>query len=198
MCAIQQGLDPEERERKVKGFDVFNDTLAQAISNKNMVTMDMCLAHPLARKLFKAYCEEKKPDVVMSLKCMKSIMSYKERLLVPTKAKAKADKIFKKYITKGKITVDEATKNEVHASMQDLHFLPVQLFQPIQDILDGALGPVFAEYKSSADFEELEKNMGPKMLVVNGPDIKGEEFALQPGTTVTVGRSDTVDICLEN
>ena len=186
ICAAQQGIPVEQRESKLRGYDVYSDPLAKKLtSNPDSVGLADLLAHPVGVRYYMQFLATTDPNLAKSVKCFKGIEKYKKKV-VPEKKMKKALKIFKKFI-KGSEYIPKQVQNEIAGQVENFDFAAQNMFQPVEDILRGLCEAKFNDFKQSPIFETLLKSCGPKMLTVSRE--KSSDVSHKLDGCVVVGRS---------
>ena len=190
ICAAQQGIPVENRESKLRGFDVYNDRLADKLkSNPDSVQLSDLLQHPVGVRYFMQFLATSDGALAKSVKCFKGIEKYKKKV-VPEKKLKKALKIFKKFI-KGSEYIPKEVQAEIASQVENFDFAAQNMFQPVEDILKGLCEAKFNDFKQSPIFETLLKSCGPKMVTVSREKKSDETHPL--GGCVVIGRSRESD-----
>ena len=186
ICAAQQGVPVEQREAKLRGFDVYNDKLADKLAKSpETVMLYDVIKHPVGVRFFMQYLQPVDASLAKMVKAFKSIEKYKSKV-VPAKKHKKALKIFKKFV-KANEHVPKALQNELAEQVEQFDFAAQNMFRQLEDHLVTLYQSKFDDFAKSDVFQQLRACTGPKMVTVSrerGPDRK---FKLHG--TVYVGRS---------
>jgi len=194
ICASQQGIPVDARESKLRGFDVYDDKLAEKLlalkdkKKKDSVTLTLVdvLKHPVGVRYYSQYLETIDNKLAKTVKVFKSIEKYKTKV-VPTKKYKKALKIFKKYV-KGSAHVPKEMQNELASQVENFDFAAQNMFTLLEDHLYKVYESHMSPFQASEVFTTLVESTGPKKIIVSGGKDSAERPYKLEGT-VFVGRS---------
>lgn len=186
ICAAQQGIAPEERESKLRVYDVYDDPLAIKLKdNPATVKLNDVLKHPVGLRYFMQHMGAVEADLAKVAKVFKAIEKYKKNV-VPERKMKKAAKIFKKYV-RGSKFLPKDLQAEIAGFVEEFDFAAQNLFTKVEDILRDLCQSHFEDFKQSQHFATLVQSVGPKMITVSR--AKGSESKHLLDKTVIVGRS---------
>jgi hypothetical protein len=186
ICAAQQGVSVEQREAKLRGFDVYNDKLAKKMTaDPHAVRIGDLLRHPVGLRYFSQFLETTNPGLSKMIKCLKGIDKYKQKV-VPEKKHKKALKIFKKYVN-GSEFIPKKEQGELATQLEHFDFAAANLFNSIEQILSDMCDAQYEPFKQSEQYSTLLKSCGPKMVTISRDRSADKSYALDG--TVIVGRS---------
>jgi len=190
ICAAQQGIPVEQRESKLRGFDVYEDSLHRKLTESpGSVKLEDMLGHPVGVRYFMQFLATSDPGLAKSVKAFKSIDKYKKKV-VPEKKMKKALKIFKKFV-KGSEYVPKEVQAALAEQVENFNFAAQNMFQPLEDILKAKCNDRFNEFTKSPIYDTLLKSCGPKMLTVSREKTSDQVHKLDG--CVVVGRSRESD-----
>jgi hypothetical protein len=186
ICAAQQGIPADQRESKLRVFDVYNDALATKMKEGGQVALDDVIKHPVGVRYFMQFLASEDKHLVKLAKCNKSISKYK-KAVVPEKKLKKAKKIFKKYVH-GNPLVPKPTQSQIADQVEQFDFLAQNMFGPIEDLIREKCEAVFDKFLHGDEYQTLKSSCGPKMMVVTKDKEAGSTNHKLDGTVI-IGRS---------
>ena len=186
ICASQQGVPVEQREIKLRGFDVYKDPLAGKLSRPETLSLLDILKHPVGVRYFGQYLEANADAASAKMvKSFKSIEKYKTKV-VPAKKHKKALKIFKKFVQKNDL-IEKSLKNELAEQVEHFDFAASNMFMKLENALMDHYAKLFDGFIKSEIFGTLTASTGPKMVVVSHEKSANQNFKIDG--TIYVGRS---------
>jgi len=190
ICAAQQGVPVEQRESKLRKYDVYNDPLADKLEAGSDVSLDDILKHPVGLRYLMQHLSAELPDLAKAAKVFKAIEKYKKKV-VPEKKMKKALKIFKKFV-RGSQFIPKATQAEIADQVEKFDFAAKNLFGEVERILRAELEKHLPSFKEGATYQTLLKSIGPKMITVSRDKQSDRSYKLDG--CVIVGRSHDNDM----
>ena len=83
ICAAQQGIPVDQREHKLRGFDVYNDSLANKLKESpDSITLPEILKHPVGVRVFMQFLATSDAKLAKSVKLFKAVVKYKSEASV--------------------------------------------------------------------------------------------------------------------
>ena len=87
ICAAQQGIPVDQREHKLRGFDVYNDSLANKLKESpDSITLPEILKHPVGVRVFMQFLATSDAKLAKSVKLFKAVVKYKSKVSVKGRA----------------------------------------------------------------------------------------------------------------
>jgi len=185
ICAAQQGVPVDQRESKLRGYDVYNDPLADKITSSKPITLNDILAHPVAIRYFMQHVAATDTTLSKSIKLFKSVEKYKKKV-VPEKKMKKALKIFKKFI-KGSEYIPKDVVGQIAEQVEQFDFAAQNMFEPISNILKAKCEELVPSFMSSPMMDTLTKSCGPKKVTVSREKSADVDYKIDG--CVILGRS---------